>query len=490
MKLTTVFLVTGFLILNLLSDSVFAQVEIGPDDIPTEAGSIFPFYVAADPEGIEVDLGFSGEAREWDFTNYDFDEVEYDSLIASEDAPNGEDFEEANRISLSSGGGIALNFGDNYQYELVSENGWYLLGTGFGGGNFGFPLIFPEPILLLPLPAEFDEEWDMTGSFSYGMVAPDTLLGGILDSLYIVVEVGGHSEIDAWGTVIFPSGEIETMRQHVLLSVDIFALGVAHIMGRRMEFPIDLGLSTEPTHSYRWFAQDHGLLVEINSLPGEEEENFDLAASIRVRFLAPELTFQEAPLNFGEVWPGGHNGESFAIENNGDGDGRIMRIEVAEEYAMQITWDVELPYTINPEEEAEINFTWQPLEVGVLETDIEIFHNDPAVENPLVLAFFCYSLLHVEEEKNLMTDEFTLLQNFPNPFNSTTTIRYSLPLTSHVSLAVYDLAGQQISTLFEGTKQPGIHSTNLTANNLPSGLYFVRLKASDQVFTKKVMLIR
>ncbi|NQT34861.1 T9SS type A sorting domain-containing protein [bacterium] len=491
MKLSTVFLVTGFLMLNFFPDSTLAQVEIGPDDIPTEAGSIFPFYVIADPEGIEVDLGFSGEAREWDFTNYEFDEVEYDSLIAPEDAPNGEDFEDANRISLSSGGGIGLNFGDNYQYELINDDGWFLLGTGFGGGgNFSFPIIFPEPILLLPMPAEFDEEWDMTGAFAYGMLAPDTLLNGILDSVYIVIEVGGHAEIDAWGTVRFPSGEIETMRQHVLLGTEIYAVGVAYILEQRIEIPIDLGMSIEPTHSYRWFAPDHGLLVEINSLPGEEEGNFELAASIRVRYLAPELVFQEEQLEFGEVWQGGSNSESIMVANSGEGDGRIMRIEPAEEFAGQISWDVELPYTINPDEEAEITFRWQPEENGELETEIEIFHNDPVLDNPLVVSARCISLLRIEDGRSLKTREFSLHQNFPNPFNSTTTIRYSLPYPSYVSLQVYNLSGQLINTLFEGYRQAGFHSAKLTANNLPTGLYFVRLNASDKVFMQKVMLIR
>jgi hypothetical protein len=491
MKLAPVFLLSGFLILNFLPVSAFAQVEIGPEDIPTEAGSIFPFYVASDPEGIEVDLGFGGEDREWDFSNYNFDDVEYDSLIAPEDAPNGEDFENANRISLSSSGGFALGLGDNYQYELVNDDGWYLLGTGSGmGGNFNFPLVFPEPILLLPMPAEFDEEWDMTGAFAYGMVAPDTLMGGLLDSVYIVIEVGGHAELDAWGTVRFPSGELETMRQHVLLGVEIYAVGVATILGRRQEFPIDLGLSTEPTHSYRWFAEDHGLLVEVNSLAGEEDENFELAASIRVRYLAPALVFQEEQIDLGEVWYGGDNSESFTIENNGEGDGRIMRIETAEEYAEQISWDVELPYTIQPNEEAEIRFRWQPTEYGELETEIEIYHNDPAVENPLVISIRCNSLLGVSDGSSLKPQEFSLHPSFPNPFNSTTTIRYSLPIPSHVSLTVYDPLGRRVASLLDGNEQAGFHSVNLKADDLPSGLYFVKLNAGGQAFTRKVMLVK
>jgi len=490
MRLGVVFLIAVFLIANFFSNSAIAQVEIGPEDIPTEAGSIFPFYVAADSDGIAVDLGFSGEDREWDFTNYDFSDVAYDSLIALEDAQYAEDFESANRISSSSGGAIALNFGNNYQYELVNDEGWFLLGMGFSAANFGFPVVFPEPILLLPMPAEYDEEWEMTGSFAYGMVAPDTLLEGILDSLYIVIEVGGQAETDAWGTVRYPSGEIETIRQHVILGVEILAVGVAEIFGQRIEFPIDLGLGIELAHSYRWFAENHGLLLEVNSLPGEEEEDFELAASIRVRYAAPELVFQEGQMEFGEVWPGGNNSESFTLANNGEGEGRILRIELAEEFVEQISWDVELPLTINPNEGAEINFRWQPIEFGELETEVEFFHNDPAVENPLVTTINCTSLLGISDDKSKMPQQFSLYQNFPNPFNSTTTINYGLPAGSYLTINVYNLSGELVSSIYNDYKGSGIHSATLSADNLPSGIYFVRLIASNIILTQKVMLIR
>ena len=86
--------------------------------------------------------------------------------------------------------------------------------------------------------------------------------------------------------------------------------------------------------------------------------------------------------------------------------------------------------------------------------------------------------------------EFNLFAAFPNPFNASTTISYGLPYPGNVSLQIYNTSGQQITTLFEGYRQPGIHTSILTADNLPSGLYFVRLKAFDKVFTRKIMLIR
>ncbi|MCF7810139.1 T9SS type A sorting domain-containing protein [bacterium] len=94
-----------------------------------------------------------------------------------------------------------------------------------------------------------------------------------------------------------------------------------------------------------------------------------------------------------------------------------------------------------------------------------------------------------EQEPDL-PERFELTGIYPNPFNSTTTISYTLPQQSDVSLSVYDPLGQRVATLLNGNENAGYHSVNLNANDLPSGLYLVRLTASGYVFTEKVMLIK
>ena len=86
--------------------------------------------------------------------------------------------------------------------------------------------------------------------------------------------------------------------------------------------------------------------------------------------------------------------------------------------------------------------------------------------------------------------EFGIVSVYPNPFNSKMTVTYSLPEAVRIELKLFNIAGREITTLIYEVKQPGVHTTNLTATDLPSGLYFVRLEASGQVFTQKVMLIR
>ncbi len=85
---------------------------------------------------------------------------------------------------------------------------------------------------------------------------------------------------------------------------------------------------------------------------------------------------------------------------------------------------------------------------------------------------------------------YELGQNYPDPFNPTTTISYQLPVAGMVSLKVYNLLGQEIADLYEGYRQPGKYQAILNAEGLSSGTYLYRLKAGNFVSTKKAILLR
>ncbi len=84
---------------------------------------------------------------------------------------------------------------------------------------------------------------------------------------------------------------------------------------------------------------------------------------------------------------------------------------------------------------------------------------------------------------------FRLAQNFPNPFNPTTTIIYELSGPSHVSLIVYDMLGRQVAVLVNGRGEAGVQKVTFDGSNLASGLYFYRLQAGTYVETKKLILL-
>src|SRR5690606_32610148 len=99
--------------------------------------------------------------------------------------------------------------------------------------------------------------------------------------------------------------------------------------------------------------------------------------------------------------------------------------------------------------------------------------------------------LVAEEDTKQLPKDFILEQNYPNPFNPTTTISFSIPEASNMSLDVYDVVGRHVTNLFNGMKQAGIHEVKFDAASLSSGIYITRLKAigsTGQQFTKDIKM--
>ena len=97
----------------------------------------------------------------------------------------------------------------------------------------------------------------------------------------------------------------------------------------------------------------------------------------------------------------------------------------------------------------------------------------------------------VKKEGKEIPSRFALHQNFPNPFNPATTIKYSIPAGNHrVTLAVYNSLGQQLTTLINKVQNGGNYSIKFNAEKLPSGIYFYRLQAGNFTETRKMILLK
>jgi len=90
---------------------------------------------------------------------------------------------------------------------------------------------------------------------------------------------------------------------------------------------------------------------------------------------------------------------------------------------------------------------------------------------------------------NLPTS-YALEQNFPNPFNPTTTIRFALPEAASVRLALYNAVGQEVLTLVQGVREAGLHEIVLDGSSLASGVYVYRLEAGRFADQKKLVLVK
>ena len=97
----------------------------------------------------------------------------------------------------------------------------------------------------------------------------------------------------------------------------------------------------------------------------------------------------------------------------------------------------------------------------------------------------------INEQKTTSTPlECSLAQNYPNPFNAMTTLRYDVPATGRVSLSVFNLLGQRVTTLFDGRQLAGSHTVVWDASNLPSGIYLCRMEAPGFAQTRKMLLVK
>jgi ligand-binding sensor domain-containing protein len=102
-------------------------------------------------------------------------------------------------------------------------------------------------------------------------------------------------------------------------------------------------------------------------------------------------------------------------------------------------------------------------------------------------------VIGVENNSTVVSGNYLLIQSYPNPFNPTTNIKYTIPLnkgsaTSFVSLKIYDLLGREITTLVNDYIKPGSYEVQFTGNNLSSGIYFAILKADSKIKVHKIML--
>ena len=85
---------------------------------------------------------------------------------------------------------------------------------------------------------------------------------------------------------------------------------------------------------------------------------------------------------------------------------------------------------------------------------------------------------------------YTLSQNYPNPFNPSTTIEFTLPKSEFVTLKVYNILGEDITTLVNNKLQAGNHTYEFDGNNLASGVYIYRIEAGKYQQVKKMVLLK
>ena len=99
-------------------------------------------------------------------------------------------------------------------------------------------------------------------------------------------------------------------------------------------------------------------------------------------------------------------------------------------------------------------------------------------------------LTDVKQENNKIVNEFRIYQNYPNPFNPSTNIKFSVPREADVTLKVFNVLGEEVTTLVNKTMKPGTYNVHFNAKDLTSGIYFYTLTSDNFVQTKKMLLLK
>lgn len=95
-----------------------------------------------------------------------------------------------------------------------------------------------------------------------------------------------------------------------------------------------------------------------------------------------------------------------------------------------------------------------------------------------------------QEKDKKENESYFEAKNYPNPFNPTTTISYTLKETSALRLTVYDRLGREVKVLVDENQNAGTHTVEFNASNLPSGIYFYRIKANEKTEVKKMIFAK
>jgi len=121
---------------------------------------------------------------------------------------------------------------------------------------------------------------------------------------------------------------------------------------------------------------------------------------------------------------------------------------------------------------------------------LRVYSNAPGPPLKIVITGRCFSPQSAQATGAGIPTDFCLFKNYPNPFNGTTTIKFGLPRSSSVSLAVFNTLGQLVAELASGYLEAGYHTVVFNSTGLSSGLYFYRFQAGDFVDTKKLVVLR
>ena len=144
----------------------------------------------------------------------------------------------------------------------------------------------------------------------------------------------------------------------------------------------------------------------------------------------------------------------------------------------------------NPQKIGDLTFRLND-GINSLKIDSNYITISEGLDGTLGLDVFKYP--YITNIKNYQSENpsiFRLCPNYPNPFNPSTTIKYSLPKAENITLKIYDILGRKVKTLVNEEKPAGNYSIEFNGKDMPSGVYFYQIRAGVFTETRKMLLLK
>jgi hypothetical protein len=248
----------------------------------------------------------------------------------------------------------------------------------------------------------------------------------------------------------------------------------------------------------RLFASGYNAVYEIDPINGSMVRKLQLAGNDYLRGVAFTgsrlfLSNESYPSKIFEIDP------STGVRKDSVSFSSFQYWALAGGGPADASWLTENPSTVTLHDGdsavVKIKITPAGLAKGSYQAIIVLSSNDPDSARATIPVTF--NIVTGVVEENTLPLVFSLYQNFPNPFNPSTTIKFGIPEASKVSLKIYDVLGREVATIVDKDLQPGYYAMPFSGDNLSSGAYFYRIiatKTSDQsqtfVETKKLLLMK
>ncbi len=196
---------------------------------------------------------------------------------------------------------------------------------------------------------------------------------------------------------------------------------------------------------------------------------------------APVFSLSSKAINFLTVSVGSTKKDSVLVSNLGN---QPLQVTAISSTNARFTF-TPATMTLSPSGSAYLIVTFSPQDTSTQSGSIVFSHNASSSPDTLTVSGKGSPVVGIDRDKTQIPKEFALQQNYPNPFNPSTEIRFALPITSRVSLIIYDVVGREISVLVDGNVEAGYYTVRWNASSMAGGIYFAKFRAYDQMGNQK-----